>query len=42
MSSIFSIKTMWRSFLCALTATVTLSVCSQYYERLLYGKTLTP
>ncbi|KAI0728276.1 Cl-channel protein [Fomitopsis betulina] len=30
MSSIFSIKTMWRSFLCALTATVTLSAMNPY------------
>lgn len=27
MSPSFNVKTMWRSFLCALVATVTLSVC---------------
>ncbi|KAI0633604.1 Cl-channel protein [Trametes polyzona] len=30
MSSVFSIKTMWRSFLCALVATVTLSAMNPY------------
>lgn len=31
MTSNFSIKTMWRSFFCALVATVTLSVSSLFY-----------
>ena len=30
MSSVFSIKTMWRSFFCALVATVTLSAMNPY------------
>jgi chloride channel 3/4/5 len=41
MSPSFNIKTMWKSFLCALVATVTLSVCvgTKYkvYELILFS-----